>query len=296
MPIMFADLVPDEVEIATLMLARHHSPSYKRGETPFDLWRAQLSQFEIYQKCQAKPVFRYAKHIASFVVTPGLETLFVGIYANQGLIEPPSGLVEPLSDWEIGEAKERYFYELEKTDHMLEFAGKLSIDWGSGALAWVQYAKNPKPVTQLSRAFAEEPFPGLPNFLRSLSEMERLPAAWIARLQEARGIYALSCPITRELYVGSATGEGGFYERWRQHAKAGGDAKMLRSREPSDYQVAILEVAGSNATKHDILQSEYLWMRKLQTNEMGLNGGGMLRDGKEKPVTFFASPPSAARP
>jgi hypothetical protein len=45
----------------------------------------------------------------------------------------------------------------------------------------------------------------------------------------------------------------------------------LKSREPSDYQVSILEVAGSSATADDILKMEGRWQTKLQSREMGLN-------------------------
>lgn len=46
----------------------------------------------------------------------------------------------------------------------------------------------------------------------------------------------------------------------------------LKSRERSDYQVSILEVAGSAATADEILKMEMRWKAKLQTREMGLNG------------------------
>jgi hypothetical protein len=45
----------------------------------------------------------------------------------------------------------------------------------------------------------------------------------------------------------------------------GGDAIRMRDRELSDYQVSILEVAGSADTDEDILRSEHLWIKKLQT-------------------------------
>ena len=45
----------------------------------------------------------------------------------------------------------------------------------------------------------------------------------------------------------------------------------LKSRKPSDYQIAILEVAGSDASTEDILRMEALWKTKLQSREMGLN-------------------------
>ena len=71
---------------------------------------------------------------------------------------------------------------------------------------------------------------------------------------------------------GSATGEEGFYGRWREYYETGhGGNVRLKSREPSDYQIAVLEVAGSEHTTVDILRTEQRWMRKLQSSAMGLN-------------------------
>ena len=45
---------------------------------------------------------------------------------------------------------------------------------------------------------------------------------------------------------------------------------LLKSRDPSDYQVTILETVGSmNEDQLDNLESR--WKRKLQSREMGLN-------------------------
>jgi hypothetical protein len=45
----------------------------------------------------------------------------------------------------------------------------------------------------------------------------------------------------------------------------------LRSRDPADYQVSILEVVGNAATFEDVIALEGLWKSKLQSREMGLN-------------------------
>jgi hypothetical protein len=50
----------------------------------------------------------------------------------------------------------------------------------------------------------------------------------------------------------------------------GGDVG-LKSRDPSDYQVSILEVAGTADSTDEILKMEGRWQRKLQSREMGLN-------------------------
>ena len=89
-------------------------------------------------------------------------------------------------------------------------------------------------------------------------------------LKAARGIYVLTCPKKKELYIGSAYGADGFYGRWMEYARTGhGGNVQLKSREPSDYQVSILEVAGSAQTSDDVLALESHWKDKLQTRERG---------------------------
>jgi hypothetical protein len=45
----------------------------------------------------------------------------------------------------------------------------------------------------------------------------------------------------------------------------------LKSRERTDYQVSILEVAGSGSSPDDIRKKESRWKEKLQSREKGLN-------------------------
>lgn len=164
-------------------------------------------------------------------------------------------------------------YDLRLQDTLSDLIGKLFIDWGPGALAWVQYAdRKDKPVTELRVAFQEPAFPGFLNFIQALSKLEKVPQSWIAALRSSRGVYLLTCPKTKEQYVGSATGEDGFWGRWQDYIHTGhGGNVALKSRDPSDYQVSILEVAGTSATADDILTMEGRWQSKLQSQEMGLN-------------------------
>lgn len=117
-------------------------------------------------------------------------------------------------------------------------------------------------MLEIRQAFREPDFPGFAGFISPLSKIEGLPAAWIAVLQASRGIYLLTCPKTREQYVGSATGAESFYRRWMSYFRDGHGGNVgLKSRDPSDYQVSILAVAGSKATTEDILAMEGLWKR-----------------------------------
>jgi hypothetical protein len=91
-------------------------------------------------------------------------------------------------------------------------------------------------------------------------------------LAAVRGVYLLTCPRTNEQYVGAAHGGDGFLGRWLGYARSGHGGNVgLKSRDPSDYRVSILEVAASSASVEDILAMEARWKDKLQSREMGLN-------------------------
>jgi hypothetical protein len=57
-----------------------------------------------------------------------------------------------------------------------------------------------------------------------------------------------------------------------QYYKTGHGGNIgLKSRDNSDYQVAVLEVAGTASDHKDILAMEGRWQRKLKSHDMGLN-------------------------
>ena len=164
-------------------------------------------------------------------------------------------------------------YELALDSRMSDLVGKMTIEWGEGTRSWIQRADNQnKQILELRKQFKEDDFPGFLNFIKPLSEIEKIPTGWINVLTNSKGIYLLTCPRTKEQYVGSATGETGFLGRWLDYAQTGhGGDVALKSRDPSDYQVCILEVAGTALSSEQILELEAKWKRKLQSREMGLN-------------------------
>ncbi|CAG1016736.1 hypothetical protein ANAEL_05801 [Anaerolineales bacterium] len=275
MPIMFNTILLDAgFNLGGVRLLRHKDRRAAKGRTPYELWRDDRQQFDLYQSTQSiKNGSRLnAPYWASFVGTPGDETLFVGIYEvkNQRLLEQDTP--KPHMDG-ADEAGSCHVYDITLEHRLGDLAGKLLIDWGPGDRAWIQRAdQQNKQIIELRTAFREPEFPGFLNFVGSLSGLDKLPKSWIAVLQSSKGVYLLTCPKTKEQYVDSAYGEGGFWCRWQIHAQTGyGDAVALKSRDPSDYQVSILEVAGTASTSDDILRMESRWKLKLQSREMGLN-------------------------
>ncbi|MBS1166413.1 MAG: hypothetical protein H6R00_2438 [Proteobacteria bacterium] len=266
-----AGLVPGNVR-----LLRHQTKT-PTGRTPYLLWRDHKVEFAGYQSVQtadnraklAAPLW------ASFVAPPTGGTLFVGLYEAEriGTVDP--SWTDPLYGMPVADLTQSKLdrYETTLTLHLDEYIGRLWIEWGSGARSWIQRPDHQdKAIVELTRAFHEDSFPGYARFRSKVSEIEGLPRTWISALQAARGVYLLVSAKTREQYVGSATGADGFFGRWQTYAEDGHGGNIgLKSSEPSDYEISILEVSGSAASQKEILDAEKIWKQKLKSREMGLN-------------------------
>ncbi len=267
-----AGIAPSEVR-----LMRHQHVA-SDGLTPYALWRDQPSEFERYQSAQRvdRRAYVAGRYWAGFVVPPDGSTLFVGLYEIGGYSPARADWRDPLmraTATQMGRELDIYqFRRLAEFDHLI---GCLKVDWGKGTRTWAQRADNAsgnKPIVELLQSFREPDFPGFTSFVGNLGGLPSLPLTWIAVLSAARGVYLLTCPRTREQYVGSAYGGDGFWGRWQAYVATGHGGNVgLKSRDPSDYQVSILEVAGSAATVDEIISMEQLWKTKLQSRDMGLN-------------------------
>ena len=163
MPIMFNTILREAgLSLTDVRLIRHKDKRAIRGRTPYELWRDNRPQFELYQSSQSIPNRKKltAPYWAVFIVNLNDETMFAGVYAvrYRGLLEQDTP--KPHMDG-IDEAGSGDVYDLTLQDTLSDLIGRLFIDWGPGALAWVQYAdRNNKPVTELRMAFQEPAFPG----------------------------------------------------------------------------------------------------------------------------------------
>ena len=257
-------------------LLRHQAKS-PLGRTPYLLWRDQRTAFDEYQSVQsdtnraklAAPLW------ASFVVPANGGTLFSGLYLAERIGPAVSDWVDPLYERPGSELTTSQLdrYRVTPSPLLASYVGKLWIEWGAGTRSWIQRADNQdKAIVQLTREFREDAFPGYDRFIANVSDVATLPLGWAEALRAARGVYLLTSARTKEQYVGSATGDGGFYARWLNYASDGHGGNIgLKSADPSDYQIAILECAGSAASYEQVLLLESLWKRKLQSRELGLN-------------------------
>jgi hypothetical protein len=275
MPLFFNTLLSQYgIDPKDVRLLRHKDNRSEKGRSPFELWRDERDLYEKYQSVQYVGHRKHldSKYWASFIGTPAKETMFTGLYQ----IEHREELEEdqPMIQMEgVDEAGTCDVYTLEIDERFQEYDGRLTIEWGKGERAWIQRAENQnKRIVEIRKEYQEPLFPGYIEFWGFLSTLNTLPKTWISVLKSAKGIYLLTCPNTKEQYVGSATGEQGFWGRWQEYVKIGhGNNVGLKNHGKSDYIVSILEVAGTIDTDKDILIKETLWKNKLQSKEMGLN-------------------------
>ena len=278
MSLTFNMLLRDEgIDPSDVRLMRHQHVA-RDGLTPYALWRDAPEEFERYQSAQRADRRAYfaSRYWAGFVTPPDGSTLFVGLYKIGDHSPVMLDWVDPLlreSVLQMGRDLDIYEYDrVEAFDHLI---GCLKVDWGRGARSWAQRADSEtgnKRIVELVQSFREPDFPGFTSFIGNLGGLPNLPQGWIAALSAARGVYLLTCPRTKEQYVGSASGSDGFWGRWQSYVITGHGGNVgLKSREPSDYQVSILEVAGSAATGEEIFAMEQLWKAKLRSRDMGLN-------------------------
>jgi hypothetical protein len=119
-----------------------------------------------------------------------------------------------------GDVSGMHLYEMRRSDLLAQYEGRLFIDWGKSFIQWVQNAGGQdKTITEIRREIGEPLFPGFMSFPpRIVSTLDRLPYSWKNALGTVKGVYILVCQKTVEItgwhYVGSCSGEGGFWELW----------------------------------------------------------------------------------
>lgn len=281
MTLRFNMLLADAgIDISEVRFLRHQTKKV-HGKTPYSLWRDDRSAFETYQSTQdsTKRAWFKGQYWASFVSPPQGGTLFVGLYKVLLSGSVPEGTIDPFTNEVVGGSDNKIpydRYEYQRMEELSEYIGRLYVEWGdspSANRAWVQRADSKdKPITELTTALQEDPFPGFTKLIRPLSEVETMPSAWKEVLRVNKGVYLLVCPRTREHYIGSAYGEDGFMGRWSDYVSNNHGGNIgLKARNPSDYIVSILEVAGSSASTEEIISLEETWKKKLHSRVIGLN-------------------------
>jgi hypothetical protein len=258
---------------------RHQDDGYPVEELRRRDW------LELYQSYQGRPIFHKVNQFVSFYGLPGTRAAFYGVYKVLGHWPAPEGTVIAECPWfEKWQQEARFFYDLECDSRFDELRDRLVIDWGRATRSWVQKPTN-KPLLEI-----QEPGRRLPPFddylefslsyaqLRDLFANEEAHREWRARLSAVAGVYLILAEGSGDLYVGSASGEGGRWARWREYAKSGhGGNALLRdlirldSSYPERFRFSMLQILPKTMSRDEVLRREALYKTKLGTRGKGLN-------------------------
>jgi hypothetical protein len=242
--------------------------------------------FELYQAYQSNPKFHDVKQIVSFYGLPGNRAGFYGVY--KVLRHRPAREGPTPSECEFSQRlnrRSKFFYDL-KRDHRFDYLrDRLIIDWGPGALAWVQDLKK-KPVVEILPPDRKlPPFADYLEFsltypeLKDLFENEEAHRDWRIPLSAFAGVYLILAQTSGDQYVGSAHGANGIWGRWRNYAKSGhgGNTKLrkviMRDSDtyPEQFRFSLLQILPKTMTRREVIQRETRYKDKLGSRAIGLN-------------------------
>src|SRR5262245_42471212 len=119
----------ENVNPQNVRLVRHQDSRAAAGRTPYDLWRANDGRLEQYQRIQKHERFDVGHELATFVVTPAGDTLFIGLFRVAGIGVAPPGTIDPIAQEDRAGL---HLYDIQREDRLSEYAGHLVIDWGRG--------------------------------------------------------------------------------------------------------------------------------------------------------------------
>lgn len=265
------DLIALSNPNAKPLLCKIHLATWNGEEDPLDVYLA--SGFDEWQKWQAKRNFE-RKYVISLISLPTKnQWLFVGLYQPNG------------AEWK--EDRNLYYYDLCPDLSCLELQGRLIVSFVRTGRQPYLYAEKWAHDVRVVEIRAEKlsivEFPGFREVNLSMAELNSIVnqslESWRVALSNVAGIYVISDTATGKLYVGSASGQGGIWQRWSQYANTGhGGNKELRAllgeseAESAEYfRFAILEVADIHSSEKDILQRESHWKKILLSREYGYN-------------------------
>lgn len=251
--------------------AKIHLAVWNGLHDPLDVYLA--GEFEEWQSWQNRKNFE-RPYIISLIQLPGANRwLFAGGYQSNS------------SEWI--EAENIYKYSTSPIKSLLEFSGKLIVSFKrSGRQSYLNAENwfNDIVVSELlPTKMVVKDFQGYNKCLISKNKLDIIVQqnieSWRGALSNVSGIYLITDTSTGKHYVGSATGQGGIWQRWCDYSYSGhGGNKDLVSivkenglKYTNNFQYAVLEIADTHTSKEDILQRESYWKNVLRSKEFGYN-------------------------
>ena len=231
-------------------------------------------KFRQWQERQNQKNFE-CDQILSLIHLGGSRWLFAGVFKVLGV--KPGATHNP----------EGFTYSTSEVEGLNHLTGRAIVRFEKKFRA--SYLLGPKHENQLFiDAIREQPmsigdFQGY-NLVRLSHAMLRTVVreanpSWKTALGNVAGVYVITDTSSGRLYVGSAYGGVGIWQRWSEYAKTlhGGNKELraLLGDKGQDHteqlQFSILEVCDLNSSDDYVIGREGHWKQVLMTREFGLN-------------------------
>jgi GIY-YIG catalytic domain len=190
-----------------------------------------------------------------------------------------AGIFRSLS-FEKSQEMAEYRYELEEVAVASELKGRLIVHFERAGRASYLLGENWSDRLLLSEVRAEPmrvaEFPGYRAVQVSFEHLrlivnQAIPS-WKGALSSVAGVYLISDNQSEKLYVGSACGEGGIWQRWSAYAESGhgGNIELRKlliesNKRAESFTFSILEIADIHDSKESILKRESHWKKILMS-------------------------------
>lgn len=248
-----------------------HLATWNGEDNPLNVYLA--GDFPEWQRWQTKRNFEKPFVVALIALPSSNKWVFGGAYTAAGC------------EWRENDSS--YYYQLSELSSCSEMNGRLIAHFER--LGRQSYLMGDRWVDQilLSEVRAERlriaEFPGYRAINLSKKQLDIIISqaieSWKAALSSVAGVYLISDTKTGKLYVGSASGEGGIWQRWLAYSTTGhGDNVELKqllkvegSNRSSDFHFCVLEIADLHESRENVLCRESHWKSVLLSREHGLN-------------------------
>lgn len=244
-------------------------------ENPLDVYYQ--GDFQEWQRQQLRRNFD-RKYVVSFIAmpTPSL-WLFAGIHLSDTPTIREDCIYYPLVEMlETKELDGRLVISFDKKnidDKFVRQSYLLTENWME-KLAVAEILSEPLDFAK---------FPSFKSVHLSFAQLKTIVKKalpdWQSALSSVAGVYLISDKSSGKLYVGSATGEGGIWQRWSEYVNNfhGNNSQLIKLKKElgeikfDDFNFAILEIADTHSSVNEILSRESHWKNVLLTRYNGYN-------------------------
>ncbi|CAH0535622.1 hypothetical protein VST7929_03146 [Vibrio stylophorae] len=230
-------------------------------------------KFEEWQRWQSKRNFE-RKFIVSLIQLPGHDRwLFAGCY-------------RPLS-CEYIDNEQCHYYSTQEISETKCLSGRLIVQFTrSGRQSYLlaeNWSEKISVLELLPKRMAVKEFSGYQDCLISKEILDLIVSqeidSWKSALSSVSGIYLITDRLSGKLYVGSATGDKGIWQRWCDYSLSGhgGNKELIALLSEKGYEYAnnfqysVLEIADYHTDKVSIIAREQYWKTVLCSKEHGYN-------------------------